>query len=212
MDVQEAYDQWAEQYDSNQNKTRDMEAFALQQTLSGQYFKRILEIGCGTGKNTGFLLSISDEVVAVDLSTEMLAMARAKNLPGSVDFIQADITTDWDFATGLFDLVTFSLVLEHINDLQPVFEKVYRILTPGGRIYIGELHPFKQYSGSKARFETEDGTKTVTCFNHHVSDFTILSDKAGFSLEHLYEYFDDEDRQNIPRILNLLLKKQSPVA
>jgi len=210
MDVREAYDQWAEQYDSNQNKTRDIEAIALQQALSDQHFDRTLEIGCGTGKNTGFLLSISDEVVAVDLSTEMLAMARAKNLPGRVDFIQADITKDWNFATGLFDLVTFSLVLEHIKDLQPVFEKVYHILKPGGRIYIGELHPFKQYSGSKARFETEDGTKTVTCFNHHVSDFTTLSEKAGFNLEHLYEYFDEDDRQNIPRILTLVLKKNSP--
>jgi ubiquinone/menaquinone biosynthesis C-methylase UbiE len=207
MDVREAYDQWAEQYDSNQNKTRDMEAVALQQALSDQHFSRTLEIGCGTGKNTGFLLSISDEVVSVDLSHEMLAIARAKHLPGRVNFIQADITGGWDFAAGLFDVVTFSLVLEHINELEPVFEKVYTILKPGGKVYIGELHPFKQYSGSKARFETEDGTKTVTCFNHHISDFTSLSEKAGFNLDYFNEYFDDDDRQNIPRILALVLKK-----
>jgi len=211
MDVKEAYDQWAEQYDSNQNKTRDLEGVALQQGLSGQHFNRTLEIGCGTGKNTGFLLSVSDEVIAVDLSNEMLALARAKHLPGRVNFIQADITGNWDFAAGLFDVVTFSLVLEHINDLKPVFEKAFNILKPGGRVYIGELHPFKQYSGSKARFETEDGTKTVTCFNHHISDFTKLSEEAGFSLEQINEYFDDDERQNIPRILALVLKKQNQV-
>ena len=207
MDVQEAYDQWAEQYDTNQNKTRDMEAMALREALHEFHFGRVLEIGCGTGKNTGFLLSVSGEVLAVDLSSEMLAMARAKISSANVRFVQADINMDWDFAEGPFDLVTFSLVLEHISDLEPVFKKVYSILKPGGRVYIGELHPFKQYAGSKARFETEDGTKVVTCFNHHVSDFTMLSKKAGFEIENINEYFDDDDRQNIPRIFTLVLRK-----
>ena len=207
MDVQEAYDQWAEQYDTNQNKTRDMEAMALREALNQFHFGRVLEIGCGTGKNTGFLLSVSGEVLAVDLSSEMLAMARAKISSANVRFVQADINMDWDFAEGPFDLVTFSLVLEHISDLEPVFKKVYSILKPGGRVYIGELHPFKQYAGSKARFETEDGTRVVTCFNHHVSDFTTLSKKAGFEIDNINEYFDEDDRQNIPRIFTLVLRK-----
>ncbi len=39
-------------------------------------------------------------------------------------------------------------------------------------MYIGELHPFKQYAGSKARFNTEAGEQVVNCYNHHITDFT----------------------------------------
>ncbi len=49
MDTEQAYDIWADQYDSNLNKTRDLEAFALQYTLKEIDFKHVLEIGCDTG-------------------------------------------------------------------------------------------------------------------------------------------------------------------
>ncbi|MFZ2785196.1 MAG: class I SAM-dependent methyltransferase [Sediminibacterium sp.] len=207
MNVQEAYDQWSGQYDTNQNKTRDLEALSLRQTLSGLRCKRILEIGCGTGKNTAWLQTITDEILAVDLSDKMLAVAKNKITSEQVQFQQADITQNWDFATGTFDLITFSLVLEHISDLQAVLHKAYRVLEPGGKAYIGELHPFKQYNGTKARFDTAQGIQVVTCFNHHISDFTSSAKQAGFEIELINEYFDDNDRQGIPRILILVLRK-----
>jgi ubiquinone/menaquinone biosynthesis C-methylase UbiE len=207
MNVREAYDQWAEQYDTNQNKTRDLEAVSLRQALSGGRFKRTLEIGCGTGKNTEWLLSISDQLLAVDLSNEMLSIAKSKVLSDRATFQQADICKSWDFTSDTFDLVTFSLILEHISDLLPIFEKVYSILNPAGKVYIGELHPFKQYSGTKARFDTEKGTVTVPCFKHHMSDFTGGAKHVGFRIERINEYFDENDRQTIPRILTLVLAK-----
>ncbi|PKP28806.1 MAG: SAM-dependent methyltransferase, partial [Bacteroidetes bacterium HGW-Bacteroidetes-18] len=76
-----------------------------------------------------------------------------------------------------------------------------------GYVYIGELHPFKQYSGTKARFETEEGLQIVHCFNHHISDFTNAAKNYGFAILSINEYFDDGDKKTIPRILTLLLKK-----
>jgi ubiquinone/menaquinone biosynthesis C-methylase UbiE len=57
MSIQKAYDNWSSQYDNNDNKTRDLEARALQETLAGIQFTNCLEIGCGTGKNTAWLLN-----------------------------------------------------------------------------------------------------------------------------------------------------------
>ncbi|HLO38009.1 MAG TPA: class I SAM-dependent methyltransferase, partial [Lacibacter sp.] len=171
-DVQQAYNSWAQQYDSNENKTRDLEARSLRETLAPLTFEHCLEVGCGTGKNTVWLLEKAATVTAVDLSEEMLAKAKEKITSPNVTFVQADITNPWTFATKPYDLVGFSLVLEHIELLQPVFEKVASVLRPGGYLYISELHPFKQYNGSKARFDTEEGTNVVTCFNHHITDFT----------------------------------------
>jgi trans-aconitate methyltransferase len=56
MDVRKVYNNWAGQYDSDFNKTRDLEAFALKETLNSLIFETCLEIGCGTGKNTEWLL------------------------------------------------------------------------------------------------------------------------------------------------------------
>jgi len=208
MEVKKAYNVWAEQYDSNENKTRDLEAISLRETLQNMKIDNCLEIGCGTGKNTEWLITKANNITAVDLSDEMLARAKSKIISDKINFIQADITMEWNFAQDKkFDLVTFSLVLEHLEHLDLIFEKLNKVTSEGGYVYIGELHPFKQYSGTKARFETDNGVQTVTCFNHNISDFTLGATRNGFQIVVLQEYFDDNNRTNIPRILTLLLRK-----
>lgn len=206
MSVRESYNRWAKQYDTNINKTRDLEGIVLRAVLDEVPFKRCLEIGCGTGKNTTWLITKADHVTAVDLSEEMLTKAKEKISSDRVQFTRADITEQWNFAGNGYDLVTFSLVLEHIADLVPVFKKVSDVLNPGGFVYIGELHPFKQYGGSKARFETDKGEEVVTCYTHHVSDFVEAALQNDLSVIDVKEFFDDDDRTTTPRILNLLLR------
>src|SRR5688500_9521360 len=122
MDVQKAYGLWSAQYDTNENKTRDLEGKALRETLGQFEFDSCLEIGCGTGKNTQWLAEKSRSVTSVDLSNEMLEKARAKIKSERVQFLQADVNEDWHFSTGNHDLVSFSLVLEHIQDLDEIFK------------------------------------------------------------------------------------------
>ncbi len=207
MDTKQAYNIWASQYDTNQNKTRDLEGQVLKQALDKFYFENVLEIGCGTGKNTEWLLTKAKRITAVDLSEEMLAKAKVKVNSEQVKFIQADIDQTWMFANQTYDLVTFSLVLEHIENLEAVFQKVSAALKPGGFCYVGELHPFKQYSGTKARFDTEAGRQIVDCYTHHISDFVKSAEIAGLVLATLDEHFDDNNKTTIPRILKLVFTK-----
>lgn len=209
MNVQQAYDTWADQYDTNQNKTRDLKGVALREVLQDIFFENCLEIGCGTGKNTEWFITKAKSVTSVDLSEEMLKKARAKISSDKVNFIQVDITKNWFFATQKYDLVGFSLVLEHIENLEEIFEKVTEVTQVDSYLYVGELHPFKQYAGTKARFETEEGLQIVTCFSHNISDFTQAAKQFGFEIVDMNEYFDDNDKTNIPRILTLLFKKKS---
>ena len=204
MDTQQAYDQWSSQYDTNLNRTRDLEAIALRSTLARIHDMDILEIGCGTGKNTEWLITKAKSLVGVDLSAAMLAKAKSKIEDTKLDLLQADITKPWNFTTQQFDLIVFSLVLEHIEDLDFIFSQCTAKLRSGGQLYIGELHPFKQYTGTKARFDTEAGTTVVNCYTHHLSDFTNAAQEHGFHIISLQEWFD-EKREGIPRILSLLL-------
>jgi ubiquinone/menaquinone biosynthesis C-methylase UbiE len=208
MDVKQAYNIWADQYDTNHNKTRDLEAISLRNTLANIQFDNCLEIGCGTGKNTEWLIIKANQVTAVDFSEEMLSKAKEKIDADNVVFIQADITNNWTFPNKQYDLITFSLVLEHIENLDEIFKKASQTITPKGFVYIGELHPFKQYTGTKARFDTESGQQTVTCFNHNISDFTKAAQSNNFEIIEMEEYFDDNDRKIIPRVLTLLLRKK----
>ena len=203
--IRQAYNQWSAQYDTNENKTRDLEGKALRQVLAPISFHDCLEVGCGTGKNTEWLAQKADSVTALDLSEEMLQKAKQKITAGHVRFLLADIKQPWTFGNQNFDLVTFSLVLEHIEDLHFIFRQAAQCLKPGGYLYLGELHPYKQYTGSKARFETGTGVQVVECYNHHISAFTNAAKENGMALVELEEYFD-EDNGDVPRILVLLFQ------
>lgn len=209
MEVKQAYNIWADQYDTNHNKTRDLEAISLRTNLANIPFDACLEMGCGTGKNTEWLLAKAKQITAIDLSDEMLAKAKQKINSEKVTFIQADITGEWTFIHQPYDLITFSLILEHIENLEDIFNKASKAIAPNGYVYVGELHPFKQYTGTKARFDTEEGRHIVTCFNHNFSDFTLAAKHNDFDIVEMAEYFDNNDRATIPRILTLLLRKKA---
>lgn len=208
MNNQQAYNVWAENYDTVNNKTRDLEAKALRASVLISEPIDVLEIGCGTGKNTEWLVPKANHLVAADFSAEMLAKAKEKITAETVDFRQFDLRDDWDFPENQFDLITCSLALEHIENINFVFEQASKVLRSGGRFYIGELHPFKQYQGSKARFDTASGVHELECFVHHVSEFFQSATSNDFELIDLKEWFDDDDKTNVPRLLTMIFKRK----
>ncbi|MEO8151045.1 MAG: class I SAM-dependent methyltransferase [Bacteroidia bacterium] len=210
MNNQQAYNSWANNYDTVINKTRDLEAIALKTALAETDFNNVLEIGCGTGKNTSWLLTKARHIVAVDFSEEMLTKGKEKIRDDHVEFMQADIREKWNFSGQQFDLVTCSLILEHIENIDFVFEQANGVLNNGGIFYIGELHPFKQYEGSKARFDTGNGVFELECFVHHLSEFFNAAKKNNFYCIAADEWFDDNDR-TIPRLLTMVFEKKKQI-
>lgn len=91
MNNQQAYNQWADTYDTVGNKTCDLEDIALQTTLADREFAEVLEIGCGTGKNTAWLLHQSKHLIGADFSEDMLQKAKAKIQAAHVEFRQLDV-------------------------------------------------------------------------------------------------------------------------
>lgn len=206
MSIEKAYDHWSEQYDSNKNRTRDLDKVATKSVLNNFNFDNVLELGCGTGKNTAWLIGHAKKVQAIDFSEKMLGLARKKIKNAGVRFQKADITKDWDWAATDHDLISCNLILEHIEDLNPIFKKAHSHLARGGYFFVSELHPFKQYQGTRARFETEEGRIELETFPHHISDFTSAANKAGFEIIRIDEWFD-EDQLHTPRLISFLFQK-----
>lgn len=207
MDTKTLYNQWSGTYDDVENKTRDLEKRAGQTMLATSHFTSVLELGCGTGKNTAWLSKKAVQLLSVDLSEDMMAKAKEKVISPNVRFQQADITLPWDFVAESPDLITCSLILEHIENLGFIFEQAAKVLSPGGHFYTCELHPYKQYSGSKARFETSEGVQVLDCFVHHTSDYFEAAITNGFTCEALKEWFDEDDRTSPPRLLSFLFRR-----
>lgn len=106
-----------------------------------------------------------------------------------------------------FNLICCSLVLEHIKDLNSIFEKASRVLKEEGQFYICELHPFKQYSGSKASFDDGNSIQELEVYTHHITDYTEAAKKYGFRLIDLKESFDEDQLETIPRLVSFLFQK-----
>lgn len=209
MSTQKLYDQWSATYDQVENKTRDLEKHACDRVLGSVDIEVVIELGGGTGKNTSWLASRAKKVISVDLSAEMQLVAKAKITAGNVEFVLGDVRGRWTFVSEKADLITCSLVLEHVEDLDHVFREGFAHLAPGGHFYVCELHPFKQYNGSKARFETDGGLQVLDCYLHHVTDYTEAAASSGFSIGRIDEWFDEDDRTNIPRLISFLFEREA---
>jgi malonyl-CoA O-methyltransferase len=208
MSIQDSYNEWSEIYDSNENLTRDLDEKVTREKLANLRFQSILEIGCGTGKNTIFLAQLGERVHALDFSEGMIEKAREKVTATKVRFEMADLTQKWNCVNAAYDLVVCNLVLEHIQDLSHIFSEAARVLERGGKIFINELHPFRQYQGTKARFERKEATIEVEAFVHHMSDFTNAASASSLKLVSLNEYWHTADEGKPPRLVSLLFQKE----
>ncbi|PZG55647.1 hypothetical protein C1I98_02865 [Spongiactinospora gelatinilytica] len=107
----EGYAQWAERYDAEDNPLIAVEEPLVRRILTAlPAAGRALDVACGTGRHTAFPAGLGHEVVGVDSSAEMLALARAK-LPDVV-FHQADLHALPAEPAG-FDVVVCALALTH---------------------------------------------------------------------------------------------------
>ncbi|MAW63471.1 MAG: hypothetical protein CL473_05755 [Acidobacteria bacterium] len=99
---------------------------------------RILDVGCGTGGTTRFLLRYGS-VIGLDRSQQGLAHARRK--APAATLVQGDANRLAElFAPTSFDLITFFNVLYHqwITDDQAIISGTARLLRPGGRLLLTE--------------------------------------------------------------------------
>ena len=199
------YNDWADQYDNNINPTRDLDKVVTQESLSDLNFSNVLELGCGSGKNTEWLITKADKLIGIDFSSRMLELARKKISSKNVSFICADLNEKWPVNNNSFDLATINLTLEHIKILDHIFNSLFIKLRKGGKCFVCELHPEKQLAGSKARFQ-DNGTEIVLdVFQHSELDYVQSAEKVGFSLLAKKDWYDDE--KDLPRLISYLFEK-----
>src|SRR3989338_6349525 len=84
-------------------------------------------------------------VVGIDESEKLLAIAKAKNNPGNVEFRQMDLSDNLDLEDESFDIVLSSMVFHFLPSLEKVSAEISRVLKIDGKVVICVQHPLYQY-------------------------------------------------------------------
>ena len=212
--VAAAYDRWSASYDVDRNATRDLDAEILRRTPLDLDGRDVIELGCGTGKNTVWLAERARTVLALDFSDGMLARARERlaERPGaaSVRFVRHDVREPWPATLASVDVVVGNLVLEHVEALASVYSEAARVLRPGGQLLLCELHPERQRRGGQAHFTdaASGDTVHVPAHRHTVSEYVNGGIAAGLTLRHLGEWLEEGAPDDAPpRLLSVLFTR-----
>ncbi|MEG3939685.1 MULTISPECIES: class I SAM-dependent methyltransferase [unclassified Microcoleus] len=109
------------------------------QNLTPSAETKILDLCCGSGQTTQFLVQYSQDVTGLDASPRSLERAR-KNVP-SAKYVEA-FAESMPFPDCHFDLVHSSVAMHEMQPLQlrEIFQEVYRVLKPGGVFTLVDFH------------------------------------------------------------------------
>ncbi len=134
--IADEYDAWY--HTPVGQKIDEIEKKLFLKYLSQIHAQHVIEIGAGTGHWTQFLAQKGHCVTACDISTEMLKVASAKNIPNAT-FLTSDATS-LPFPDNSADAVIAVTSIEFVKPWEKAFEEIKRILKPGGYFLIGALN------------------------------------------------------------------------
>jgi ubiquinone/menaquinone biosynthesis C-methylase UbiE len=148
-EFRQKYDEGAERYDFGLDwlwKVFDTDETAVRgamvDLLEPKPGDRILEVGAGTGRDSGLILeriAPDGELVAQDLSSGMLRVAREKLTPAGarLDFVVSNAAY-LPFADASFDAAYHFGALNTFGDIRRALAEITRVVRPGGRVVIGD--------------------------------------------------------------------------
>lgn len=102
----------------------------------GSNNREVLEIGCGTGLFTEELAKSGNRITAIDISEDLLALARQRVSAGNVTF-KVENAYATTFPDGSFDFIVGSSCLHHL-DVERALREFHRLLRPGGGLMFTE--------------------------------------------------------------------------
>jgi len=191
-DSETGYSQWADGYDAH---LRYEEAFGggmfavaetvIREVLDERPAGIALDAACGTGRVARYLHSGGHQVIGVDSSPDMLALAR-QGLPDA-DFREGALE-HLPVPDDSVDVAVSTLALCHVPDLRPVMAEFARVLRPGGDLLISDMHAEQVFRGSVVRALGPGGEPgLVATYRHQPGDYLRAALAAGLRVRRCEE-------------------------
>jgi len=174
LDPAEGYDKYVAQYRKDYAWLNSFEQGYIAKLRSNISGKKVLDAGCGTGRNSIRLSEMGAQVTAVDISPNMVKSLQYKN---NITTHIADIS-DLPIEDNTFDIVICNLVLVHFYDPSQALTELYRVLKPDGLIWLTILHQRKPplLISNKEKFKIES-------FYHNATKIREILEKLAFNIK-----------------------------
>lgn len=192
------YDAMAVEYDRH-NASGAANSFYERPTtielLGGVNGKRVLEVGCGSGPLTEWLVDQGAEVVACDVSAAMLEIARSR-IGDRAELRQHDLVEPLMFLQDAsVDLVVASLVFHYLREWVALLREIHRVLRASGSVVMSIHHPAwdwrnhcpEDYFAFLQVSEVWVEPHPVTFWRRPLTAVTEAISEAGFLIDRLVE-------------------------
>ncbi|NAZ81806.1 methyltransferase domain-containing protein [Kineococcus sp. R8] len=173
------YRDWAPTYDGP-NRLFELDEPFVDAVLAGLAPGAALDAACGTGRLAERLVRAGHDVVGVDASPEMLAVARrrvpqARFVAGALERLPV--------ADASVDVVVCALALSHLPSLGPAVQEFARVLRPGGHLVVSDVHHELIFRGSVvAAPGPGGGPGLVPTYRHSLGEFLRAFLSHGFAV------------------------------
>jgi SAM-dependent methyltransferase len=192
VSVREGYREWLPSYETTVEDEMDLVLLDALESVPWTACQRAADLGCGTGRTGAWLRARGvARLDGIDLTPEMLAIARARNTYDRLG--EADVA-----ATGLeggaYDLVTTCLVDEHLPELRPLYREVSRLIRPAGLHVLVGYHPhFIMTAGMPTHFDRQPGESVaIETYVHLISDHVAAARDVELGLIEMRERLVDD--------------------
>jgi SAM-dependent methyltransferase len=158
---------------------------------------RVLELGCGSGPLTQWLIDQDAKVTAAEISPAMLALAEQR-VGSRARLIEADLGAGLSFAADAsFDVVVASLMMHYLRDWEALLAEAGRVLVDSGRFVFSTHHPTmdarihspEDYFAIKEVTEEWHEGCPVSFWRRPLTAMTEAIAKTGFVITRLEEPF-----------------------
>ena len=167
--IAERYDAWY--VEKLGNFVDQVETEAALELFSPRSGMTLLDAGCGTGNFSLKLARQGCHVLGVDISPDMLSIARhkAEQEQLSIEFLEMDLY-DLHFADHSFDGVFTMAAWEFIKDEERAFAEMYRVLKPGGKLLLGTINLDSPWGSLYLDIARQDESSVFRCAHFKTMD------------------------------------------
>ncbi|KAK3360351.1 cyclopropane-fatty-acyl-phospholipid synthase [Lasiosphaeria hispida] len=194
LDTAAAYDLWSSVYDTDSNFLQALDSLEMASLLpeltsliaSPKPWK-LVDLGCGTGRNTVHLVALPDvEVIGLDLSPKMLEVARGRleaAAPGGGFLLRVfDVSNPGDGVPQGADAVVSTLVLEHVA-LGVYFAAAAGMLKEGGLLLVTNMHEEMGRISQAGFIDPHTGEKIrPKSYAHSIEEVVAEAGRNGFEV------------------------------
>ncbi|VVD66458.1 methylase [Pandoraea morbifera] len=177
----------------------------------------VLDAGCGPGINSAWLVEQGATVHGIDVTPEMIALARRRCEGMNAKFDIQDLGTRFEtLADDSFDAIVSALALDYVEDLVPTFREFARVARPGATLVWSMGHPMRDWLDERTRrnrpyFDTTkfgmywsgfgEPKPYVESFRRPLADILNAAAGAGWQFERMVEPLPQPEMKAVDRRL-----------